>query len=68
MIDSTADRTARDDCESIDDCQLPTDAPRHRFDDGDTVVCPDCGREWEYTNGLFTQTGRRVDPAECDSQ
>ena len=49
----------RGDCESYLDCELPTETWEVP-EDGETVVCPDCGREWVYEGGYFTQTGRRV--------
>ena len=45
-------------CESYRDCDLPTETYETPDDE---VVCPDCGRVWEYSDGWFNPTDRYVD-------
>ena len=45
-------------CESYRDCDLPTETYENPDDE---VVCPDCGRVWEYSDGWFNPTDRYVD-------
>jgi hypothetical protein len=45
-------------CESYLDCQLPDETYESPAAD---VVCPNCGRVWEYSDGWFEPTERFED-------